>query len=67
MKVLVFNSGSSSIKYELFDMSDCRTLASGLVERIGESESRLSHRATGGDVEARDALALAYRLAGAGD
>jgi acetate kinase len=35
MKILVLNSGSSSVKYRLFD--DRRTLAKGLVERIGES------------------------------
>jgi acetate kinase len=44
MKVLVINSGSSSIKYELFDMRDHTVLASGLLERIGEAESRLRHR-----------------------
>ena len=44
MKVMVINSGSSSVKYELFDMRNRATLASGLLERIGESESRLKHR-----------------------
>jgi acetate kinase len=44
MKVLVINSGSSSIKYQLFDMSDHTVLAAGLLEQIGESESRLTHR-----------------------
>ena len=44
MKVLVINSGSSSIKYQLFDMSDQKVLAAGLLEQIGESESRLTHR-----------------------
>ena len=42
MKVLVLNSGSSSIKYQLFDMSDHTVLATGLLEQIGESESGLS-------------------------
>lgn len=36
MKVLVINSGSSSIKFQLLDMKDESVLASGLVERIGE-------------------------------
>jgi len=36
MKVLVLNSGSSSIKYQLFAMPEAQVLASGLVERIGE-------------------------------
>ena len=44
MKVLVLNSGSSSVKYEVFGVSGWTSLASGLVERIGESESRLGHR-----------------------
>jgi acetate kinase len=37
--VLVVNSGSSSFKYQLIDMDAARVLASGLVERIGESSS----------------------------
>ena len=44
MKILVINSGSSSIKYELFDMLGIRSLASGIVERIGEPLARLAHR-----------------------
>jgi acetate kinase len=35
MKILVLNTGSSSVKYRLFDGRE--TLAKGLVERIGES------------------------------
>ncbi len=42
MKVLVINAGSSSIKFELFDMPDERVLASGVVERIGEASGRLA-------------------------
>ncbi len=34
-KVLVINSGSSSLKYQLFDMSANARIAKGLVERIG--------------------------------
>ncbi|WAZ24187.1 acetate kinase [Streptomyces cinnabarinus] len=42
-RVLVLNSGSSSVKYQLLDMSDGSRLAMGLVERIGEETSRLKH------------------------
>ena len=35
MKVLVINAGSSSLKYQLFDMGDERVLAKGICERIG--------------------------------
>jgi acetate kinase len=44
MKVLVINSGSSSIKYRLFDMTARMVLASGVLEQIGEAQSRLSHQ-----------------------
>jgi len=43
MKVLVINSGSSSIKYQLFDMSVRGVRAAGLLEQIGEPDSRLTH------------------------
>ena len=43
MKVLVVNSGSSSIKYQLFDMNDESVLVKGLVERIGISDSVINH------------------------
>jgi acetate kinase len=50
MKVLVINSGSSSIKYQLFDMSNKSVLARGLLEQIGEPQSKLTHhtRTAGG-------------------
>ncbi|MEV5595131.1 acetate kinase [Streptomyces sp. NPDC052496] len=56
-RVLVLNSGSSSVKYQLLDMSDGARLAVGLVERIGEETSRLAHTplATGGDKREREA------------
>ncbi len=39
MKILVLNSGSSSIKFQLFEMDENRSLASGLIEQIGENDS----------------------------
>ncbi len=35
MKILVVNAGSSSLKYQLFDMDDGKVLAKGNCERIG--------------------------------
>ena len=35
MKVLVVNAGSSSLKYQLFDMDTETVLAKGICERIG--------------------------------
>lgn len=45
MRILVLNSGSSSIKYKLFDMTDRSILASGVLERIGEQTGSLKHQA----------------------
>ena len=39
MKTLVLNSGSSSIKYCLFDMTDQAVVASGIIEKIGAADS----------------------------
>ena len=44
MRVIVVNSGSSSIKYESFDVDHFSASAKGLLERIGTSDSRLKHR-----------------------
>lgn len=54
MKVLVLNCGSSSLKYQLFDMSDESVLAKGLVERIGIDGSRIKHTRTGQDAVITD-------------
>jgi len=43
MKILVLNSGSSSIKYQLFNMDNESVLAKGIVERIGIEDSFLEH------------------------
>ena len=49
MKVLVINCGSSSLKYQLIDMTDESVLAIGLVERIGIEGSVLKHEIPGRD------------------
>lgn len=49
MKVLVINCGSSSLKYQLFNMENKTVLAKGLVERIGLEEGRLKHQPMGKD------------------
>ncbi len=46
MKVFVVNCGSSSIKYQLFDMSDESVLAKGLLERVG-GDAALHHAGRG--------------------
>ncbi|BCZ17222.1 Acetate kinase [Helicobacter sp. NHP19-003] len=42
MRVLVLNLGSSSIKFQLFNMDKHMVLAKGLVEQIGEPEGKIS-------------------------
>jgi len=49
MKVLVINCGSSSLKYQLIDMSNEESLAQGLVERIGINGSILTQKVEGKD------------------
>jgi len=49
MKILVLNSGSSSIKYQVFDIAtEHRCLTKGLVERIGLKGSTVEHSTAGG-------------------
>lgn len=50
-QVLVINCGSSSIKYQVLAMPQGTLVAGGIVERIGESESLLKHRAFNGEGE----------------
>jgi len=62
MNVLVINSGSSSIKYQLLDMRTERVLCSGAVERIGEGVGSLTHKiAPGTDKE--DKITLSQEIA----
>jgi acetate kinase len=50
MKILVLNSGSSSIKFRLMESETGEVLAKGLIERIGEKTGRMKYR-RGGDGE----------------
>lgn len=60
--VLVVNSGSSSLKYQLVDVAAGEALATGLVERIGQGEGRATHTvphpSDGSGGEFRDELAI---------
>lgn len=46
MKILVLNSGSSSIKYQLFNMPQEEVICSGLVERIGQQNAEIHFKST---------------------
>ena len=45
MNILVINCGSSSLKYQLIDMTDESVLCKGLCERIGDAGSCITHQA----------------------
>ena len=47
MKVLVLNSGSSSIKFQLIQMEDETLLAKGIVEKIGSSDAIITYQPEG--------------------
>jgi len=54
--VLVVNSGSSSIKYQLVDLVVGTAVASGIVERIGEDSATLKHTSGDTTVEREQAI-----------
>ena len=49
MKILVINAGSSSLKYQLIDMTTKEVMAKGLCERIGLDSPKLNHTPAGKD------------------
>ncbi|MDR2506521.1 MAG: acetate kinase [Candidatus Accumulibacter sp.] len=49
MYVFVLNCGSSSLKYQLLDMTTERRVAAGMVERIGMEGSVFSHESSSGE------------------
>ncbi len=51
MKILVINTGSSSLKYQLIDMKNEGVLAKGLCDRIGIENSFLKQTKTGCDAQ----------------
>jgi len=48
MKIIVLNCGSSSIKYQLFEMPSQKVLSKGLVEKIGLKGAGVKHKAEDG-------------------
>jgi acetate kinase len=56
MKILVINAGSSSLKYQLIDMTDESVICKGLVERIGIEGSNIAHKIGGEKIEIKKPL-----------
>lgn len=62
MKILVINAGSSSLKYQLFDMDNETVLAKGNCERIG-IDGIFTHKTTDGRVLKRDVAMPDHKVA----
>jgi acetate kinase len=60
MKIFVLNSGSSSIKYQLFNMEKKEVLTSGLVEQIGEPVGRIKYKWIDDNGEFREGMEENY-------
>ena len=54
MKILVLNSGSSSIKFQLFEMNENRSIANGIIEQIGENDSYAKIEYDGQKIEKKE-------------
>ena len=55
-KILIINSGSSSIKYQLIEMPSEHLLCKGLVERIGEHDAILRYQSESISLEIKDTI-----------
>lgn len=58
MNILVLNCGSSSLKFQCFDMDNEQVLLKGLVEKIGSSRAMLSFSGTRTPQKIRDVLEI---------
>ncbi len=56
MKVLVINAGSSSLKYQLLDMTNESVIAKGGCERIGLDGAFVKHKANGTETKIEKAM-----------
>jgi len=62
MKILVLNCGSSSIKYQLFNMTDRSVIAKGGVEKLGMKGSFLKHIRQDGQVVVFEGEILDHKI-----
>jgi acetate kinase len=62
MKILVLNCGSSSIKYQLFDMAARRVITKGGIEKLGMKGSFLKHVREDGQVVQFDGEIIDHKI-----
>ncbi len=64
MKILICNVGSTSLKYQLFQMDDCeKVICAGGAERVGGAKSLFYHQNAGEEKISADALFPTHREA----
>ncbi len=63
MKILVLNSGSSSVKYQFINVDDQSILAKGVIDRVGMSDSVITHERYDGDKVKMSAEVLDHQTA----
>ncbi|SDW03214.1 acetate/propionate family kinase [Aequorivita viscosa] len=56
MNILILNSGSSSIKFQLIEMPSEALICSGLIERIGNDDAVLNYKTTSTSIKQTDAI-----------
>lgn len=56
MQILILNSGSSSIKFQLFTMPEAKVICSGLVERIGLERSKITYQSKNESLEKEEKI-----------
>lgn len=65
MNILVLNSGSSSLKYKLFNMENEQVIASGVVERIGTTNglAQVTHQKNGNEKYQKEETIATHQVA----
>src|SRR5690554_2426951 len=56
MNILILNSGSSSIKFQLIEMPSEALICSGLVERIGNDDAVINYKTSSTSIKQTDAI-----------
>jgi acetate kinase len=56
MKIIIINSGSSSIKYQLIEMPSQKVICGGMIDRIGQENSELTFVTQNETIEERSAI-----------
>lgn len=56
MKIMAINAGSSTLKWKLFEMPDKKTIASGMIDRLGTPKSIFKLKYNGQKIQREEAI-----------